>query len=562
MNLHMKINKSHLVATMVAAGLAPTLSIGAPKERPNIIFILVDDMGWSNIGCYGGMVETPNLDNLAANGVRFSQFYNNARCCPSRASIMTGLYPHEAGVGHMTFKRTGKAPSVIEERLKMPYAYRGWVSETVPTLPEMLRSSGYGTYMTGKWHIGSSNPETWPTQRGFDQFYGFLEGTSDYFNPTDLHQGNKLTEPTGERYYTTDAFTTEAIRFLEEHNTTKDEEPFFLYLAYNAPHFPMQAMPEDFSKYRGRFKEGWDVLRERVIARQKQMGLIPENTALAPVPGASDKLGSKGDPVPKWNSLSPQQQDEMDAIMATYAGMIDRVDQNIGKLVAHLRETGELDNTLIFFLSDNGAEAESPPLGNFNIGNLGQYGKGGKNYGRAWATFSNTPFREYKHFVHQGGIQTPLIAHWPAGIQTDLHNHILNQYGFLPDLIETCLDVASATRPITMKGKPVPVTDGRSLKGLLQGKNAPLHANPICLEHEGNRMVRDGQWKMVSFFNEPWELYNVETDRSEAHNLAAQHQDIVKRLSNAYDEWANRVGALPWTEGKKYSVYATGPYNF
>ena len=539
----------HLVCAFIC-GLAAT----AAAEQPNIIVILVDDMGWASIGCYGGMVETPNLDRLAAKGVRFSQFYNAARCCPTRASLLTGLHPHEAGIGHMTFKRTGDLPSKVEERLQLPFAYRGWIGPAVPTLPEMLQAVGYGTYMTGKWHVGASDPATWPTQRGFDRFYGFLEGTSDYFKPTDLHRDNQRIAPAGEHYYTTDAFTTEAIQFLQDHGKTKKPQPFFLYLAYNAPHFPLQARPEEFRKYRGRFKEGWDVLRARTMARQKQLGLLPASTTLAPRPGASDKLGSVGGPVPAWDSLTPQQQEAMDAIMSTYAGMIDRVDQNVGQLVAHLRATGELDRTLIFFLSDNGAEAESPPLGKFQLETLGQYGKGGK-YGRAWATFSNTPFREYKHFMHQGGIQTPLIVHWPAGIKTALHNRILNHYGFLPDLVQTCLDVGGATRPATMKGQRVPASDGRSLKPLLQGGDAPVHAQPICLEHEGNRMIRDGQWKLVGFFNEPWELYDVETDRSESRNLAAKRPDVVGRLSAAYDQWATRVGARPWTEAKDYSVY-------
>ena len=526
-----------------------------PPARPNIVIILVDDMGWASLGCYGGMVETPNLDRLASQGVRFSQFYNAARCCPTRASLMTGLHPHEAGIGHMTFKRTGKAPSVVAERMKIPYAYRGWLGEAVPTLPEMLKAAGYGTCMAGKWHLGSSNPDTWPARRGFDRFYGFLEGTSDYFKPTDLHRGNALIEPVGERYYTTDAFTDEAIQFLRDHQAANGPDPFFLYLAYNAPHFPVQAMPEDYRKYRGRFKEGWDVLRERVVARQKQMGLLPPNTALAPRPGESQRLGSRGGPVPAWNSLSPEQQDAMDAIMATYAAMVDRVDQNVGKLTACLRELGKLDNTLIFFLSDNGGEAESPPLGDFQIENLGHYGKGGKKYGRAWATFSNTPFREYKHFMHQGGIQTPLIIHWPAGIKTSLSGCILNQYGFVPDLVETCLDVAGAVRPATMKGNPVPASDGRSLKGLLQGEGGPIHDQPICIEHEGNRVVRDGRWKLVGFFGEPWELYDVEADRSEARDLAAKEPEQIRRLSRAYDQWAARVGALPWTVASHYSVY-------
>ncbi|HBL74801.1 MAG TPA: arylsulfatase [Prolixibacteraceae bacterium] len=565
-NHYFEIHRKHLLAPLLVAGLSPSLSpslsFAASDEKPNIIIILADDLGWSNIGCFGGIIETPNLDRLAATGVRFNQFYSAARCCPSRATLLTGLSPHESGIGHMTFKRTGNKPSVIAGRLELPYAYRGWLGEAVPTLPEMLKTAGYSTYMSGKWHLGNSNPDTWPKQRGFDYFYGFLEGTSDYFKPNDLHRDNQLIEPEGKRYYTTDAFTNEAVQYLKEHEAKKDKEPFFLYLAYNAPHFPMQVMPEDFQKYRGRFREGWDVLREKIISRQKEMGLIPENTALAPRPEASNRLGSKGGLVPAWDSLSSTQQDSLDAIMATFAGMVDRVDQNVGKLIAYLQKTDELDNTLIFFFSDNGAEAESPVFGDFKIENLGQYGKGGKNYGRAWATFSNTPFREYKHFVHQGGIQTPLIIHWPSGIKTDLQNKIVSQYGFLPDIVETCLDVASATRPSTKNGQPVPVSDGRSLKGALQGKDAPIHTQPICCEHEGNCMVRDGQWKLVRFYSGPWELYNVETDRSEANNMAEKHPEIVQQLSNAFDQWATRVGSLPWDEAKNYSVYPPGKYNF
>lgn len=561
-NKHLTFFQPYVWASVLAAGMAPAISAAAPGEKPNIIVILVDDMGWSSIGCYGGMIETPNLNRLAEKGVRFSQFCNTARCCPSRASLLTGLSPHEAGVGHMTFKRIGENPSVREERLKLPYEYRGWLGETVPTLPEMLRSSGYSTYMTGKWHVGNDDQQTWPTQRGFDRFYGFLEGTSDYFSPPDLHRGNEPVKPEGARYYTTDAFTGEAIQYLNEHEKANDDKPFFLYLAYNAPHFPMQAMPEDFRKYRGRFKQGWDALRKEVIVRQKQMGLIPENTEPAPLPGESNRLGSKGGPVPAWDSLSPEKQDSLDAIMATYAGMVDRIDQNIGKLMEQLRKTGELDNTLIFFLSDNGAEAESPVFGTFKLDNLGQYGKGGKNYGRAWATFSNTPFREYKHFLHQGGSLTPLIVHWPSGIQAALQNKIVSQYGFLPDITETCLDVASAKRPETMSGQKVPVSDGRSLKKVLQGQQVPVHNLPVCCEHEGNSMVRFGQWKLVRFFSEPWELYNIETDRAEAHNLAGKHPEMVRQLSLAYDQWAQRVGALPWSEARKYSVYPRGKYNF
>lgn len=528
----------------------------AAASRPNVILILVDDMGWANLGCQGGPVETPHLDRLAAEGARFGQFYNAARCCPTRASLLTGLHPHEAGIGHMTFKRGGATPSVISERLKVPFAYRGWLGEAVPTLPEMLGRAGYGTYMTGKWHVGNSDPATWPRQRGFDRFYGFLEGTSEYFRPTELFRDNDPVRPEGERYYTTDAFTTEAIGFLGEHRRRRPADPFFLYLAYNAPHFPIQAMPEDYAKYRGRFRRGWDVLREETLERQKRLGLVPPDTRLAPRPGANDRLGSEGGPVPAWADLTPAQQDAMDGIMATYAAMIDRVDQNVGRLVAHLKETGQWEDTLILFLSDNGAEAESPPLGRFQAADLGQYGKGGRYYGRAWATASNTPFREYKHFTHQGGIMTPLIAHWPRGIAPAVRGRILPQYGFLPDVVATCLDVGGATRPATMKGQPVAASDGRSLRAALQGDPAPLHDSPICIEHEGNRMVREGRWKLVGFFGGEWELFDVEADRAEAADLAAAHPEVVQRLSRAYDDWARRVGARPWLEAQHYSVYA------
>jgi arylsulfatase len=245
----------------------------------------------------------------------------------------------------------------------------------------------------------------------------------------------------------------------------------------------------------------------------------------------------------------------MDAIMATYAAMIDRVDQNLGRLLAYLRESRQLDDTAIFFLSDNGAEAESPPFGQFQLPNLGQYGKGGRHYGRAWANASNTPFREFKHFAHEGGMLTPLIVHWPAGIPAAQRGRLLPQNGFLPDLVATCLDLGGATRPATMEGRPAPVVDGRTLRPLLAGATSPLHDTAICLEHEGNRMVRDGRWKLVGFFREPWELYDLETDRAEGHNVAAAHPDIVHRLGTAYATWATRVGALPWDEAQHYSVY-------
>lgn len=543
--------------TTLAAASLLALSPSLPAEdRPNIVLIMVDDMGWSNIGPYGGMVETPTLDRLARDGVRFDQFYNAARCCPTRATLMTGLHPHQVGVGHMILPvrqvQNGDPDNPRSEywlkttdRTEIPAAYQGWLDASIPTLPEMLKEAGYGTYMTGKWHLGNEKVESRPLQRGFDRFYGHLAGTSDFFRPSNLHRGNDPITAKGERYYITDAISDEAIKFLGEHEQKKDAEPFFLYLSYNAPHFPVQCMPEEYEKYKGRFMEGWDVLREKRLAKQKKMGIVPDNTKLAPRPKD----------VPAWDSLDQKKKVEMDAIMATYAGMIDRVDQNIGKVVKQLEKTGELENTLIFFLSDNGGEAESGAFGEFRFEDLGQYGKGGWKYGKGWATLSNTPFREYKHFAHQGGVQTPLIVHWPKGIAGTGKDRILRQHGYLPDLVETCLDVAKANRPAIKKGKPVPKGEGVSMVKVLKGNAAPLHTKPICIEHEGNRIARDGKWKLVSFFNQPWELYDLEADRSESKDLSKAHADITERLITAYEQWAKRVGVIDWKVARTYSVY-------
>jgi arylsulfatase len=426
-----------------------------------------------------------------------------------------------------------------KDRSHIPSGYQGWLDKAIPTLPEILKAAGYGTYMTGKWHLGSEKRETWPLQRGFDRFYGHLAGTSDFFRPGNLYRGNEPITAKGEAYYITDAISDEAISFLKEHEEQRDDAPFFLYLSYNAPHFPVQCMPEDYQKYRGRFKEGWDVLRQRRLEKQIAMGLVPANTTLALRPEV----------VPAWDTLTSEKQDEMDAIMATYAGMIDRVDQNIGKLLQHLESTSEMENTLIYFLSDNGGEAESGPFGQFEFKNLGEYGKGGFKYGKGWATLSNTPFREYKHFTHQGGIQTPLIVHWPKGIASGLSNSIVETPGFLPDIVETCLDVAQTSRPPTTR------SDGLSMAGLLKGEQPAARQVPICIEHEGNRIARDGKWKLVSFFNKPWELFDLDNDRSEGNDLAKTHPEIVERLGTGYRRWANRVGVIPWKKAQTYSVY-------
>lgn len=547
--------KPYYFVALLFAALIPA-QVARAETQPNIVLVMVDDMGWSSIGCYGGMVETPTIDRLAQNGVRFNQFYNGARCCPTRATLMTGLHPHQVGIGHMTLPvksvinpKAGEATSYYalneNDRSEIPASYQGWLDTGIPTLPEMLKEAGYATYMTGKWHLASPKSETWPLQRGFDRFYGHLAGTSDFFVPANLHRGNQPIQAKGERYYITDAISEQAIEYLEDHDKQKDEEPFFLYLAYNAPHFPLQCMPEDYEKYRGRYMEGWDALRAKRLAKQKRMGIVPESTTLAPRPKK----------VPAWDSLSPEKQVEMDAIMATYAAMIDRVDRNLGKLVNQLEDSGELDNTLILFLSDNGGEAETGPLGKFRYDDLGQYGKGGYKYGEAWANLSNTPFREYKHYAHQGGVQSPLIAHWPEGIAAKMNNGILEQPSYLPDLVETCLDVADAKRPKRKKGKAVPKGDGVSLAKIFQGNSGTVHQKPFFIEHEGNRIARDGKWKLVSYFDKPWELFDLDTDRSESADLAKRHPETVKRLNAAYMKWADRAGVIDWKTAKGYNVY-------
>ncbi|MBT5167003.1 MAG: arylsulfatase [Opitutales bacterium] len=549
------ISKPHF---FIASFLAILFSVqsASTESRPNIVLVMVDDMGWSSIGCYGGMVETPTIDRLAKNGVRFNQFYNGARCCPTRATLMTGLHPHQVGIGHMTLPvksavdpKPGDATSAFAlleaDRSEVPASYQGWLNTDIPTLPEMLKSAGYATYMTGKWHLASEQSETWPLQRGFDRFYGHLAGTSHFFVPANLHRGNQRIQAEGERYYITDAISKQAIEYLKVHDRTKDEVPFFLYLAYNAPHFPLQCMPEDYEKYKGRYLEGWDILRVQRLAKQKRMGIVPESTQLAP----------RTENIPAWDSLRAEKQVEMDAIMATYAAMIDRVDQNLGKLVSHLEASGELDNTLILFLSDNGGEAESGAFGRFNYAELGKYGSGGNKYGKGWASLSNTPFREYKHYAHQGGVQSPLIAHWPKGISSKLNSSILEQPSYLPDLVETCLDIGTASRPELKNGKSVPKGEGVSLVKTLKGSSDRIHEKAFFIEHEGNRIARDGNWKLVSYYDNSWELYDLDEDRSESNDLAERRPEIVKRMDQAYSKWAKRSGVVDWNIAKDYNVY-------
>lgn len=512
-------------------------------ERPNIIVIMVDDMGFSDIGCYGGEIETPNIDALASGGVRFSQFYNSGRCCPTRATLLTGLHPHQTGIGHMT-NSPGKTRGYTR-----PPAYQGYLNRRCVTIAEVLREAGYATLMTGKWHLGYNEMDRLPLQRGFQKYFGCISGATRYFHPEDprgMTLGNeKIESPestTDRPFYTTDAFTDYAIRFINEHHkASPQDKPFFLYLAYTAPHWPLQAHEEDIAKYRGKYKIGWDKLREQRLARQITSGLIPPDCKLSP----------RDESAPAWDSLSAEKQQEMDLKMAVYAAMIDRVDQNIGKLVKSLKSIGQYENTLIMFLSDNGGCAEGGVLGRgefFNVKKRNQ--QTNNSYGRAWANASNTPFRLYKHHAHEGGVATPFIMHWPHRIKPG--KDWLREPAQLIDIMPTVIEVAGTSYPETYADNPILSLDGISLMPSCQGRSLGRN-RPIFIEHENNAFVRDGDWKLVGRGVSPpgglqskkWELYNVKDDPSELNSLVAEYPDKVKVLSDQWEKWAERVGVFP-----------------
>ncbi len=513
------------------AGLALGSRAQASGKRPNIVLILTDDMGYSDIGCFGSEIDTPGINRLAAGGLQFTHFYNAARCCPTRASLLTGLYPHQAGVGHMTHDRGTPG-------------YRGHLNQNCVTIGEALGNAGYHTIMSGKWHVGSKRGR-WPADRGFDEYFGILGGSSHYFNPGKESmpaRNHKLVE-TGEGFYTTDAFTDHAIRSIGECRK-QDNDPFFLYLAYNAPHWPLHAYEEDIQKYEGRYMKGWDKLRAERYERMKELGIIDPGWPL------TDR--DRG--TPAWWALTPGRKETMARKMAVYAAMIDRMDQNISKLVRFLESSGEMDNTLILFLFDNGACHE---LTTFGFDWNPKYSRGlmstltarpgtpesFSSYGRGWSNAGNTPFRLHKHWTHEGGIATPLIAYWPGVISP---GGSTPETGHVIDLMATCLDVAGAEYPKVYQGREILPLEGKSLLPVLRGGTREGH-EAMFWEHEGNRAVIQGKWKLVSDYPGGWELYDLEEDRTETNDLAKKNQHKVKELSRVYDEWAERCNVEPWS---------------
>lgn len=554
--------------------LVPIMWIGAclpaPPESspaaapPNIVLIMGDDMGFSDLGCYGGEIRTPNLDRLAARGLRFTHFYNTGRCCPTRASLLTGLYPQQAGIGHMVNDRGTEA-------------YRGDLSERAVTIAEVLKGAGYATYMSGKWHVTPyvvENPDkkNWPRQRGFDQFFGMITGAGSLYDPPSLTLDNEYVPPRPGFYCTTD-FTDYAVKCIEDH---RGDQPFFLYLSYTAAHWPMHAPAEAVARYRGQYEGGWDAVRAARFRRMQEMGLIEPDWKLPP----RDSL------VPAWTADLPDRDWEM-ANMEVYAAMVELMDAGIGRVVSSLEAKGQLDNTLILFLQDNGACAEElgwlsrnrpeaipepmapDALQTQTVPTVTRDGKPVRlmkeampgppesytAYGRNWANASNTPFREYKHWVHEGGIATPLIAHWPAGIKA--RGETRNEPSHLIDIMATCVDVSGAVYPDRFNEQSILPMEGESLVPVFA--DTPLHREAIYWEHEGNRAVRSGRWKLVSkahqrpiFWDkidelalENWELYNMETDRTELQDLSEHYPDRVRQMADLWMRWGKRTGTLP-----------------
>lgn len=498
----------------------------ASRARANIVLIMADDMGFSDIGCYGGEIHTPNLDRLAAGGLRFTQFYNAARCCPTRASLLTGLYPHQAGIGHMVGNK-GYPP------------YQGYLNERCVTIAEALKLGGYRTLMSGKWHVGENRPH-WPTDRGFDKYFGLISGGANYFDITktkakgvkrQMAIDDKPYTPPKEGFYITDAFSNNAVNLIDQYG--QGGEPFFLYLPYTAPHWPLHARPEDIAKYEGKYLKGWDKLRKERRERMIKMGLISDKWQLSPRDTTT------------WPWSDEKNKELLDLKMAVYAAQIERMDYGIGRVFDKIREIGARDNTLVLFLADNGGCAEGGPVGFDNRknglppGGVDSY----MSYGLSWANASNTPFRRYKHWVHEGGIATPLIAHWPAVIKNA--GSLTHQPGHIIDIMATCLDAAGIEYPGTHKGGVLTPLEGKSLLPIFEGRRRKPH-EAIYWEHEGNRAVRQGKWKLVSLHGKPWELYDLEADRTELSDLADKHPEKVEQLKVLYRSWAQRCGVLPW----------------
>jgi arylsulfatase A-like enzyme len=502
----------------------------AKAQKPNIILILADDMGFSDIGCYGSEIPTPHLDSLAKGGVRFTHFYNTARCCPTRASLLSGLYAHQASIGHMVDGR------------ELP-GYRGDLNPKCLTLAEALKRGGYQTRMSGKWHVTpvTKSKHNWPNQRGFDKFFGTIHGAGSFYAPPTLTEDNEPVEP-GKDFYYTDAIANKSVDYIRE--CTASKSPFFLYTAFTAPHWPMHAFADDIARHRQTYKKGWDQLRLDRHKRQIELGIVDPKWTMAP----------RGENIPAWND-APNKEWQIER-MAIYAAMVERMDQGIGRMIGALKEANELNNTLICFLSDNGGCAEElgsqikarhVPLKTrageaMYPGNDPSRMPGPENtyqtYGVGWANASNTPFRMYKHWVHEGGISSPFIAHFPGVVAAP--GSITHQPGHIIDAMPTFLDASKTKYPST-----APRPEGMSLLPAFRGKDT-LSNRTLCWEHEGNRAIRQGQYKLVSKYPGDWELFDLKADRTESNDLHLAQATRAADMARTYQSWATRAGVEPW----------------
>ncbi len=547
--------------------------ISEAADQPNIVLIMADDMGYTDIGCYGSEIDTPVLDRLAGKGVRFTQFYNTSRCCPTRASLLTGLYSHQAGIGLMTGDRGYDA-------------YRGDLNRRCVTLAESLGLAGYRNYMSGKWHVTrhtgpDADKSNWPLQRGFDRFYGTITGAGSFFDPATLCRENQYITPVNdpvyqpETFYYTDAISDNAATFVSDHLSSTPDAPFFLYVAYTSAHWPMHAPQEEIEKYQGVYDEGYEAIRKKRYAAAIQNGVLDERWAM-----------SRG--AARWEAFEHKEWDKR--CMEVYAAMVDRMDQGIGRIIEVLEKNGELDNTIVVYLQDNGGCAEGygrasnsdkkdrfalKPFGPDDLQTKiwppmqtrdGRWVRTGPEtmpgaedtfvaYGLGWANVSNTPFRGYKHDGYEGGISTPFIVHWPAGVAEAQIGGVVHEPTHLIDIMPTVLQAAGGDYPATYSGQPIQPMEGKSLLPLLAGQSIEREA-PLGFEHHGNLALRDGRWKIVSAYrrDQPtkWELYDMDADRTELHDLASQHPEKLEEMVRQWQSWAERVGVQPWPfENKK-----------
>lgn len=498
----------------------------AAADSPNIIVILVDDLGYSDLGCFGSEIATPNVDRLAANGVAFTQFYNAARCNPTRAALLTGRYPHQAGVGYSDVGIPG---------------YRGRINRESVTLAEVLSEAGYRTLMSGKWHLGTNRGD-WPIERGFARFFGLLGGAGSYWEvlPGEAYRlalDSQLWRPSKNNadFYLTDAITDYAIEFVQE--ATASQSPFFLYLSYTAPHWPLHARSEDITKYAGRYDRGWDDLRRSRFERQKKLGIWDDGV----------ELPAREEGIPAWDSLSAMEQRDWARRMEVYAAMVDRMDQGVGRVLEELANHGVEKNTLAMFLSDNGGCEEDPRRDTAGSDPHAPPGPAGGFWGCGppWANASNTPFRKYKRYIHEGGIATPLICHWPNGIESP--GRMDRDSGHVIDVMATVLDVAVVEYPKEYRGHSISPHEGISLAPSLRNEPRRTHEY-LYWEHTGNRGVLAGNWKLVSDRSGIWELYDLERDRTELIDLAAMKPRIVDELALRHTAWADQIGVIPWSD--------------